>query len=215
VRTLRDFPGSGRDPLQPVAADVQRRALDLIAGAVLAPDGLALSAPLQRRLAPDFLDRAEFALPTDYSVPQRLFELQRAVLAYLMSEGIAGRILDSVGKFDRSAEAFQLRELYGRLQSDVWNELDARPRGAAGAGLAIAPTRRELQREHVNRLAVALLRPGGRADARGILRQQARELLGRLEPAARRADADTRAHLADSADTLRRALAAPLLRQGL
>jgi hypothetical protein len=25
VRTLRDFPGSGRDPLQPVPADVQRR----------------------------------------------------------------------------------------------------------------------------------------------------------------------------------------------
>lgn len=214
VRTLRDFPGSGRDPLQPVTADVQRRALDLIASAVLAPDGLALSAPLQRRLAPDFLDRAELALSTDYSVPQRLFELQRAVLAYLMSESIAARILDSVGKFDRGADAFQLRELYGRLQDDVWSEL-AGVRGARAAPVSIAPTRRELQREHVNRLAASILRPGARADARGILRQQAGDLLPRLQAAAARADPDTRIHLADSADTLRRSLAAPLMRQGL
>ena len=212
VRTLRDFPGSGRDPLQPVDAAVQRRALDLIAGAVLAADGLELSAALQRRLAPDFLERAELFLPTDYAVPQRLLELQRAVLGYLMSDTIAARILDSVGKFDRPAEAFQLAELYTRLAGEVWSEL--------GRGQAIAPARRELQREHVNRLAAALLRPSpqGRADARGLVRAQARALLPRIEAAQRRragADAQTRAHLADAADTLRLALAAPLQRQGL
>jgi Met-zincin/Domain of unknown function (DUF5117) len=207
LRTLRDFPGSGRDPLTPVSATVQREALDLIARAVLAPDGLDISAPLQRRLAPDYLDRAEMMLATDYSVPQRLFELQRALLGVLMSESVAARILDSVGKFDRPADAFPLRELYARLQRDVWSELgQARP---------IPPARRELQREHVNRLAASILRPGGRADARSVLREQARALLPRLQAAARQADPDTRAHLADSADTLRQALAAPLLRQGL
>jgi hypothetical protein len=59
VRTLRDFPGSGREPLLPVAAPVQRQALDLLASAVLSADGLSLSPALQRRLAPDYLDRAE------------------------------------------------------------------------------------------------------------------------------------------------------------
>jgi hypothetical protein len=208
VRTLRDFPGSGRDPLTPVPASVQRRSLDLIARAVLAPDGLDLSAPLQRRLAPDFHERAEMLVATDYSVPQRLFELQRGVLGHLMGEPLAVRLLDSVGKFDRPTDALSLRELYDRLLRDVWSELD----GHTGT---ILPARRELQREHVNRLAASILRPGARADARGALREQARGLLPRLEAGARRADADTRAHLADSADTLRRALAAPLLRQGL
>jgi len=209
VRTLRDYPGSGRDPLQPVPASLQRAALEVIGSAVLAADGLKISAPLQRRLAPDYLERAEIGAPTDYSLPGRLLELQRAVLGYLMSEWVAQRVLDNVGKYDHPAEALQLRELYDRLMNDVWGEL--------ASGGAITPARRELQREHLNRLAFMALRPAPRVDARAVLRDQARTLLPRLETAARRTDidADTRAHLADSAETLKRALAAPLPRLGL
>jgi hypothetical protein len=213
VRTLRDFPGSGRDPLQPVPAPVQREALGLIAQAVLAADGLTLSPALQRRLAPDYLERDEYGGgPTDFAVAQRLFDLQRAVLAQLMSDSVAARILDSVGKFDRPAQAFPLAELYQRLSASVWSEL--------GRGGAIAAARRELQREHVGRLAAAVWRPSpaARADARGLARTEARALLARLQSAqARRgaADAETRAHLADSAQTLRQALTAPLQRLAL
>ena len=218
VRTLRDFPGSGRDPLQPVSAKLQRESLDLMARATLAPDGLKISPALQRRLAPDFLDRAEAAGgPTDFAVPQRLFELQRAVLAYLMSDGLAARLLDSATKFDRADEAFQLPELYQRLSDDVWRELQQ-----AGE---IAPARRELQREYINRLAFSLLRPSpvARADARGVVRVQARALLRRLEGAQVRISktarteqtSPTQAHLSDTVDTLRQALAASIQRQAL
>jgi hypothetical protein len=213
VRTLRDFPGSGREPLLPVAAPVQRQALDLLASAVLSADGLSLSPALQRRLAPDYLDRAEGAfIGTDYSLPQRLLDLQRAVLAYLMSDTIAARILDSVGKFDRPAEAFQIAELYSRLSTDVWGDLNTTR--------AVDSARRELQRDHTNRLAAAVLRPmpGSRVDTRSQVRTQTRALLARLDTALQKrgaADADTRAHLADCADTLRQALAAPLQRLGL
>jgi hypothetical protein len=212
VRTLRDFPGSGREPLQPVTAQVQREALDLISRAVLSPEGLTLTPALQRRLAPDFLDRAEGGVATEFSVQQRLLDLQRAVLNYLMSDIIATRILDSVGKFDKPSDAFQLTELHTRLSTDVWSEL--------GTGALIAQPRRDLQRDHVNRLSLAVVRPSGngRADIRGHLREQARALLTRLDStlAKRPAlDAETRAHLADSADTLRQALAATIQRQAL
>jgi Met-zincin/Domain of unknown function (DUF5117) len=216
VRTLRDYPGSGREPLQPVAASVQREALQLISTSVLSPSGLSLSPALQRRLAPDFLDRAEGAAITDYSVRQRLLDLQRAVLNYLMSDVIALRILDSVAKFDQPAEAFQLAELHRRLAADVWSELDA-----GGSVASISSQRRDLQRDHVNRLSLAVVRPTGtgRADLRGELREQARTLLARLEASQRKKgganDAATRAHLADSADTLRQALAATIQRQAL
>jgi hypothetical protein len=222
VRTLRDFPGSGRDPLQPLAANVQRESLQLMSSAVLAPDGLQITPALQRRLAPDFLDRAEMGGgPTDFAVPQRLLELQRAVLAYLTSDFLAARVLDSAAKFDKPADAFQLSELYQRVADDVWSEL----RSADLSKLTIAPARRELQREYVNRLAVALLRPtpGARVDARGFVRSQARALLTRLEATQAKSNkggkliglAETHAHLADSIDTLRQATNAVIQRQGL
>jgi hypothetical protein len=221
VRTLRDYPGSGRDPLQPVDVHLQRQALDLMSRAVLAADGLSLTPALQRRLAPDYLDRAESPVEgTEFSLAQRLLDLQRALLNYLMGDGLAARVLDSATKVDRPGDAFQLAEIYRRLTDDVWSEL------ARGHSVVhdIRPERRELQRSHVNRLVAALLRttPTVRADARGLLRQQARALLARLEAAqARRAgragmtDSETGVHLADSVDSLRQALTAPLQRQGL
>ena len=221
VRTLRDYPGSGRDPLLPVAATVQRQALDLMSKAVLAADGLNLTPALQRRLAPDYLDRAEFVgEPTDFALPQRLLGLQQALLNFLMSDGLAARVLDSATKVDKPAEAFQLAELYQRLTDDIWSELGKGSAASPALGGTIRPERRELQRSHVNRLVVALLRtsPLARADARGLTRVHARRLLARLETAQGRgvrADSDTAIHVADSIDTLRQALAAPLQRQGL
>jgi len=213
VRTLRDHPGSGRDPMVPTDAATQRRALQLIAAQLLAADALAVTPALQRRLAPDFEERAENpALPTDFPVAQRVLELQRMVLATLMSDAVAARLLDGVGKADRPKEAFQLAELYERLDRAIWSEL------ARGGNIGAA--RRELQREHLNRVAGTLLRPSpqARADARSLLRVQALQLQAQLHKALQHQalmDAATRAHLQDSADTLSQALAAKLLRAGV
>jgi hypothetical protein len=213
VRTLRDHPGSGRDPLLPTDAYTQRQALELIARNVLSIDGLAVTPALQRRLVPDFDDRGDNpTLPTDYPVPQRLLDLQRAVLNQLMSDAVAARILDSIGKADRPAAAFQLSELYERLHRDIWGELTT--------GGNISPTRRELQREHINRVANSLVRPNptARADARSLLRVQAQQLQVQLDKSLKRGgpmDAATRAHLQDSADTLSQALSARLYRAGV
>jgi hypothetical protein len=217
VRTLRDHPGSGRDPLVPVPAATQRKALDVLARGVLASDAFRLSPALQRKLAPDFADRgdAPFSAATDYSITGIVVGLQRALLGQLMSDGVATLLLDSEGKFDKQAgkaDAFRLSELYTRLTTEVWSEL-----GASAAD--IPGPRRELQREHVNRVAAMLLRPSPatRADARSLLRVQAQALLGRINAASKRASlsAEARAHLQDSAETLQQALGAKLLRQAL
>jgi hypothetical protein len=222
VRTLRDHPGSGRDPLVPVSAAVQRQALDVLASGILAADSFRLSPTLQRRLAPDFDERGEAlfggdgAVATDFSIVEMVLGMQRALLAQLMSDGVASRLLDSEGKLDRPAAGrdgggLRLSELYSRLAREVWNDV-------AGAGDIAAP-RRELQREHVNRVATMLLRPtaASRADARSLLRAQAQELLGRISAAAKRPglSAEAKAHLADSADTLTQALQAKLQRAGV
>lgn len=214
LHTRRDFPGSGRDPLTPVEARTQRAALDLIAREALAADSLVVPPRLQRRLAPDYLERGdasdggEAPVATDFSIAALVLDLQRALLVHLMSDAVAQRVLDNAAKLDRSAETFTLAELYERLTRDVWSELGRRD---------IPEARRELQREHLDRLAAQMLRPASlqRADARGLARRDARQLLARLEASRGgwgRFDAATQAHLQDSLESLRLALAAPLLR---
>ncbi|MBL0085221.1 MAG: zinc-dependent metalloprotease [Ideonella sp.] len=205
-------------PLQPVPAGLQREALDTLARQVLAADAVRVSPALLRRLAPNFEERGEGQdISTDYPVGEVVTSIQRALLGQLMSDGLAARILDSEAKAEPSRagqrpDAFRLSELYGRLARELWSELD-RPQGD------IDMTRRELQREHVNRIASQLMRPsaGSRADARALLRSQARALLPRLNAAAHRAalSEEARAHLQEAANTLGLALAAPLVRMGV
>ncbi len=217
VRTLRDHPGSGREPLQPVPVAQQREALDAIARGLLAADSFVVTPQLQRRLAPDFQERTDAlfggsdSVATEFSPPQRLFEVQRALLAQLMSDAVAVRILDNQGATRVGGDALQLSELYARLDRDIWSEL----RSPAD----IPSPRRELQREHLNRIASLLLRPSAssRADTRGLMRTQAQDLLARIQRAERSGalSADARAHLKDCDDTLTQALSARLMRVGL
>ena len=220
VRTLRDHPGSGRDPLLPVPAAVQREAMNVLMGSVFAADSLHISPTLQRKLAPDYSERLEAAfgggVATDFSPVAVMVNLQRAVLAQLMSDGVASRLLDSEGKADfstggKATEGFRLSELYSRLTKEIWSELG----GAGDIGVA----RRELQRDHAGRLAATLLRPAGvgRADSKSLVRADAIALLARINAANKRSglNAETRAHLADSAETLSQALAARLQRAGV
>jgi hypothetical protein len=216
VRTLRDFPGTGRDPLQPVAANVQREALDVLARGVLASDSFVLTPDLQRRMAPNFEERSDALsagdgpVATDYSQVTAVLDMQRAVLGALVNDGVAQRILDSEGKAVPGGSPLRLSELYERLTRAIWSELSG--------GSDIPAQRRELQREHVNRLAALMLRPGvlARADARGLMRAQAQDLRARIAAASKRKglSAEARAHLQDSTDTLRQALTAPMQRTG-
>jgi hypothetical protein len=211
VRTLRDFPNTGRDPLQPVPAADQRAALQLLSQRVLSADAFLISPALQRKLAPDFFERGEsLAVPTEFPLGQTVLDLQRGILNRLMGDSLAARVLDTEAKVSPPAHPLRLSELYDQLEADVWSEL-------AGKG-DIPQPRRDLQREHVNRLTALVLRPGlmTRGDARAVLRSRTTALAQQLERAAGRKglSAEARAHLADSAESLRSALAAPLQRAG-
>lgn len=217
VRTLRDFPGSGREPLQAVPAATQREALDVLSRGLFAADSLSVTPSLQHRLAPDFQERSEALqsgggqVATEFAIPQRVLAVQRALLNQLMSDTVAARIVDNQATSSTARNsAFQLSELYGRLDRDIWSEL--------ASGGDIPPIRRELQREHLNRVAGLLLRPGAasRVDTRSLVRVQAQGLLSRINGALQRGSlsADARAHLQDSADTLNQALSARLQRAG-
>jgi hypothetical protein len=217
VRTVRDAPGTGRDPLAPVPFAEQRAALDVITGSLLAADSFRVSPSLQRKFAADFEERydavtgGDGSAQTDFSLSTQVLGLQRALLGVLMSDSVATRLLESSEKAPAgNVRALRMPELYTRLTQALWSELDGKT--------DVAPLRREVQRDHVNRLAAMLLRPGAasRADTRSLVRSQARVLLERVRVASRRSvfSEETRAHLQDSADTLEQALTARLQRAG-
>ena len=217
VRTVRDAPATGRDPLAPVPVAEQREALAVITDRLLSADGFRVSPALQRKLGTDFSERWEAltggqgSAQTDYSPSQQLLGLQRALLSVMMSDTLATRLLESSEKAPAGpGRALRMPELYERLTGAVWSEL-------AGRG-DIPRQRREVQRDHVNRIAAIVLRPGGasRADTRSVMRVQARSLLERLRAAKSRPglSVEARAHVADSADTLEQALSARLQRAG-
>jgi hypothetical protein len=212
VRTLRDQPNTGRDPLQPVPAAAQRAALQLLSQRVLAADSLVVSAALQRKLAPDYFERDESQTgATEYSLTQTVLDLQRSLLNRLMGDALAARVLDNEGQVSPPDKPLRLIELYTQLETDVWSELAERA--------DIPQPRRELQREYINRLVSLVLRPGTltRSDARALVRSRAAALAQRIAQASQHKalSADARAHLQDSVESLRSALAAPLQRAGI
>ena len=213
VRTLRDFAGSGRDPLQPVPAADQRAALQLLSQRLLAANSFAISPALQRRLAPDFFERSDSpgGVPTEFPLAQTVLDLQRALLNRLMGDALAARVLDVEGKVSPPAQPLRLNDLYSQLEADIWSELASKA--------DIPQPRRDLQREHINRLTSLVLRPGAlsRTDARALLRGRAAALALRIERAAKLPglSVEARAHLQDSSESLRSALAAPLARVGV
>jgi len=217
VSTLRDQPGSPRPPLDPISAAKQREALDIIAAGLFSADSFRFKASFMRRLQVDYLDHNDLfdiglsAPGVDYSLPAQVLRIQRDVLGTLLSDAVAQRIIDSEVKLDDPRGGFRLSELYTSLHRSIWSELKN--------AQEIPPLRRSLQREHLARVANALVRPstGMPADARALLRSDARLLRDELKVAAARArlSPETQSHLAESLSTLDEALKAPLQRQGV
>src|SRR5690606_39038160 len=113
----------------------------------------------------------------EFSAADQVLDLQRAVLRELMDEQLATRVLDNQDRSrDRREPALTVGELHQRIRRAVWGPALRAPQGAQAAW------QRNLQREHVNRLATLLVRNGSaRADVRALTRQQVRELHAELK----------------------------------
>jgi hypothetical protein len=215
LTTLRDHVGSGRQPFQPVEAVKQRAALDLIAGEIFSADSFNFPPSFLRKMTVsvfDIDDAEELGRPIpplDFPVDQQLLTMQRNVLDALMSPTVAQRLLNNAAKSDDEKRALKVSDLYGTLHAAIWSELKT--------GRDITLFRRNLQREHVLRIANALLRPSGSmpADARATLRADARALRSELAAAQNRSgfSAEAKAHVNEALNMIDEALKAPLIRQ--
>jgi len=204
---LRDHEGSARASFTPIAPERQREALKLVTEGLFRTESFRFQPEFLARLAANPLE-AENGQRA-FSLPGRVLSVQTQVLDRLMSDAVATRMLEASFKVEDRKNAISLSDLYDALQASIWGELK-------GTG-DIPLMRRNLQREHVRRVASALTQGfNSPADARALQRENARALSARLAVAEKRPglSKEARAHLADSRHTLEEALKAPMHRVG-
>jgi hypothetical protein len=215
VHTSRDLAGAGRAVLLPVAADKQREALDVLAGDLFSIDSFHFDPLFMSRLGIGFLDHDPQrgdgdGEAVDFHVAAALLVIQRGVLDTLMSDAVAARLADAENKVPDPGALLSLAELQQRLAAAIWGELKS--------GDHVDSLRRDLQREHLRRIATSLVQAASpvAADTRAVQRQVAELLAGQLRRALQnpRLDEITRAHYTESFETLEQALRAPLIKQG-
>ena len=212
---LRDRAGSGRLPFTPVPAAQQREALKILNDGLFSVDSFTFkpeflaSLPHNRQDYFDALQRGEVNRQPMVSVPGTILKLQRDVLDQVMSDVVATRLMESQA-ITKKGESLKLSELYDNLQGSIWSELKS--------GREVSPMRRNLQREHLRRVAVAITRSsaGQPADARALQRMNAQQLASELRAAQGKPglSKETRAHYAESLNTIDEALKAPIQRAG-
>jgi len=207
VSHRRDLAGTGRALYEPTPVARQREALTLITRDFFRADSF--------RFKPEFLSRIgidQFERPANpiVSIADPVLNVQKAILDHLMSDTVAARLLDSQDKVADRSRVLRLSELHETLQAAIWSE--------AQTGAETTTLRRNLQREHLRRVANALTKPAASApaDAASLLRENARRLASALRAAQSRPglSKETRAHYAASLNALEEALKAPMQRSG-
>jgi hypothetical protein len=213
VTYVRDFAGTGRNPLTPVPVERQRAALRLLTDGIFDADSFQFRPEFLQRMGVDYLMVQWPNANPDFSLASRVLALQSGALGQLMNDAVATRLLDSETKVADPQQALHLAELYDHLHAAIWSELRT--------GRDINLLRRNLQRDHLTRVVSALLRPSATlpADARALLREEARTLRAEVAFATTLKKTsyskEARAHLAETLATLDEALRAPIMRQGV
>jgi Met-zincin len=209
----RDMAGSGKPLYEPVPAAQQREALNLLASELFRADGLKIKPQLASRLGIDHLERTrgQGIRNPDVDLASGLLAVQRAALEPLMSDITAERLVGAAEKVSDSSKLLSLAELHQTLQSAIWSEL--------ASGVDINAQRRNLQREHLRRVAEGLVRGSASqsADVRAAKRESAVSLEANIRKAldGKALSREARAHLNESLNTLSSALKAELNRSGV
>jgi len=215
--TSRSLSGGRQALYVPVPAGQQKAALDLIVNEVFTTHSFRFDPKFMARLGFDQLDRGganRFTPNVDFSLSDAVATIQRNALDGLMADALASRLADSETKVSDASTLLSYADVQAQISTAAWAEL----KGKNGKKGEIEGLRRNLQREHLKRLATGVLRTTSAAstDVRAVHRQVALRLESDLKAALAAGgwNSISQAHLADCLVTVSEALRAPLTRQG-
>ena len=217
-RDKKGDPGN-RDPVTPVSVEQQRRALKFIVENVFKDEAFGLTPALLAKMTVDkWADEGgfmEMRQDATWPVHDRIMGLQAAALTMVMNPTTLNRVYDNEYRVSEDADAVTLPEVLFAISDSIWSELD--DNGAANFTARkpmISSLRRNLQREHLDRL-IALSLPGGGYGASSkpvanLCVFKLRELSGKIDKVVKTSSAKidpyTLAHLSEAKVRIDKAL---------
>ena len=212
----RDKKGDPQErlPIEVVSAERQREALKFVLESTFRDSAYALSPELLSRLTKDFMRGFGGGDPA-WPVHDRILSMQASALTLLMNSTTLRRVYDNEFRVPADQEAFTLPELLASISGEIWSELkgDLDKEYSARSPM-ISSLRRNLQREHLERL-IDLTLPGSGSSAayKAISNLCIMELLDLkksidrdLEAGDKTLDAYSKAHLYEASQRISKAL---------
>ena len=216
VRDRKGDPGS-RQPVTPIPVETQRAALKFVIENSFSDDAFGLTPDLLARMS---VNKNE-APGTDatWSVHDRISGIQASVLSSLINPTKLRRVYDNELYIAADKDALTLPELMDTVSIAIWGELDKTSGSFTNRQPMVSSLRRNLQREHVERLIDLTIEPGSNAAGKTIstlAMAKLRELDGRLESVLKKdgIDAYTKAHLSEAKVRISKALDAGYILNG-
>ncbi|MBW3538842.1 MAG: zinc-dependent metalloprotease [Planctomycetes bacterium] len=154
-----------RPPVEVVPADKQREALQFVLEHSFRDEAYGLDSELLKHMTVDkWLDGdnyyAAFVEEPTWPVHDRIMGLQASVLTQLMSPTTLRRVYDNEFRVPADEETLTLPEMLDAVTTTIWAELEGKmDRQCTARQPLISSLRRNLQREHVERL-IDLCFPG-------------------------------------------------------
>ena len=211
--------GSERDPIEPISADQQRRALRIVLDSTMRDEAFGLSPELLRKMTVDkWYDAGGMrSIGTDatYQPHSRVAGVQRSALTWVLNPTTLRRVYDNEFRAMPGEDVITVPEILTTVHATVWDELDNPPAGdVSDANPYISSMRRNLQRAHLERVVDLASENNGfgsvQSPLSSLARQQLRDLDQQIGESLSRSggamDAYTRAHLSDAKSHIERVL---------
>jgi len=204
-----------RQSLVPVDVTVQRNSLAFVYENAFRDEAYGLTTELMQRLTVDkwWDDGMNVMDDSTFPVHDRILAVQASVLTKVMSPTTLRRVLDNERMVPSDKDALVLPELMDGLKEEIWSELSKKPEGEVTARKPrISSLRRNLQREHMERLIDLVIIDSGNAAMKPIstlammqLRDLKRQIDGVVE-ARVGLDAYSAAHLSEASARIAKAI---------
>ncbi|MEM8667359.1 MAG: zinc-dependent metalloprotease [Planctomycetota bacterium] len=217
-RDKKGDPGD-RAPVQVVPAEQQRAALEFVIQNTFKDEAYGLTPELLERMSVEqWLDGGSFsANEATWPIHDRILGVQASALTMIMNPTTLRRVYDNELRLPESEDTLTLPELLSEVNKAVWTELgEDCPPNRNDRKPMISSLRRNLQREHMQRLLDLVLESSDSTAAykpisnlaRAELRTLSSRIAAALDRCGKKMDAYTNAHLTETKERIDRALEA-------